>query len=150
MAAPRLHRGRENWQTTTCDARIGPSFTLEGDVEITDPGEATQLWFSYGYPDTGRWVGLRFACNEKETRALLSNRLNEALEQPKIDVPSRFKFRLTSSTGGMTLYVDDKMIFENVPTPPGYVRERYSHIGIGAGTQSEKTRVRIHKLTVRR
>ncbi|MBK8091858.1 MAG: hypothetical protein IPK32_07715 [Verrucomicrobiaceae bacterium] len=145
-----LHRGRDAWRTTVCEARIGPQFTLEGEVEVTDPGEATQCWFSYGYPDTGRWVAIRFVYTEKEVRAMLSNRLGPALEQPKITVEPRFTFKLTSSTSGMSLWVNDKPVFENAPTPPGYVKEQWSHVGIGAGTHSEKTRVRIHKLSVRR
>jgi hypothetical protein len=147
-----LHRGREALRSTTCEARIGPHFTLEGEVEVTDPGDATQFWFAYGYPERGdgRWIALRFQYDGKDTRALLSGGLGEALEQPKIDVQSRFSFRLSGMPSAMTLHVNDKVVFQNVPAPPGYVKEQYSQIGIGAYTGSERTRVRIHRLTVKR
>lgn len=147
-----LHRGRQALRTTACEARIGPNFTLEGEVEVTEPGEATHFWFAYGYPERGegRWIALRFNYDGKDVRALLSGGLGEALEQPKIDVQPRFTFRLTSTPSGMSLLINDKPVFENVPAPPGYVKEQYSQIGIGAYTGSERTRVHIHRLTVKR
>lgn len=147
-----LHRGRATVHTTSCEARIGPVFTLEGDVEVTDPDKDTHLWFAYGYPERGpgRWMALRFHYDGKETRALLSGGLNEALEEPKIEVQPRFKFRLVGTPSGVSLHINDKPVFENVPLPPGYVKEQYSQIGIGAYTASERTRVRIHQLMVKK
>ena len=147
------HLGREVIRTTTCLARVGPSFTLEGEMEITDPGEATQVWLSYGYPertDKDRWIALRFAYDGKQTLALLSNGMGRPLEHPAITVESRFKFKFSGSTSGISLFVNDKPVFENAPVPEDFVEERYSQIGIGAATKSEKTRVKIHALSVKR
>ncbi|HAL72987.1 MAG TPA: hypothetical protein DCP71_14570, partial [Verrucomicrobiales bacterium] len=147
------HLGREVIRTTTCLARVGPSFTLEGEMEITDPGEATQVWLSYGYPertDKDRWIALRFAYDGKQTLALLSNGMGRPLEHPAITVESRFKFKFSGSTSGISLFVNDKPVFENAPVPEDFVEERYSQVGIGAATKSEKTRVKIHALSVKR
>ncbi|MBL9133941.1 MAG: hypothetical protein JNG86_22200 [Verrucomicrobiaceae bacterium] len=148
-----LHLGRESFHTTCCEARIGPGFTLEGEVEVIDPGEATQVWFSYGYPERpekDRWVALRFLFEKNGAHVLLSRGMGQPLESPKVDLTPKFRFKLESSLSGMTLHVNDKTAFENIPVPPGYVKEQYSQIGIGAFTQSERTRVRIRQLTVRR
>lgn len=148
-----LHLGREVVRTTTCLARIGPSFTLEGEIEVTDPGKATQVWLSYGYPqriNEDRWVALRFAYDGQKTLALLSNGMNRPLEHPEIQVESRFKFKYVGSRSGISLYINDKPVFENAPVPQSFVAENQSQVGIGAATKSEKTRVKIHALTVKR
>lgn len=147
------HFGREMYRVTTCQARVGPSFTIEGEIEITDADGDTQVWISSGYPENRNkecWVALRFARHEGKTYALLSNGMNRPLEHPELAVESRFKFKYVGSSSGMSLYVNDKPVFENVPTPEDFVKERNSQIGIGAGTKSEKTRIKIHALSVTR
>ena len=146
------HFGREKVQSSTCLVRVGAAFTLEGDLEVTEPGEGVQIWFSHGYPermDKERWIALRFAFDGKQTLALLSNGMGRPLEHPAIEVEPRFKFKLIGTKSGITLFVNDKPILENVPVPEDFVNERYSQIGFGAATKSEKTRVKIHALTVK-
>jgi hypothetical protein len=147
------HWGRETVSLSTCQARIGASFVAEGDIEITDPGEACQVWLSYGYPERWgreRWIALRFAYAQGKTLALLSNRLGQPLEQPEIKVQPRFRFKLAANTQGVSLYVDGVPAFENVPVPDYFVRERWGQIGLGAATKSDQTRVKVHSLTVKR
>jgi hypothetical protein len=147
------HWGRQSVSLSTCVARIGASFVAEGDLEVTDPGEACQVWLSYGYPERWgreRWIALRFAYAEGKTLALLSNRLGQPLEQPEIKVQPRFRFKLVANAGGMSLYVDNLPVFENVPVPDYFVRERWGQIGLGAATKSDQTRVKVHSLTVKR
>lgn len=146
------HLGREAAHVTTNEARVGDTFTVEGEIEVTDPGEGAQVWIAHGYPertDKDRWIAVRFAFNTKEAVALLSNGMGAPLEHPAIQVQPRFKFAIQSSPAGITLTVDGKPVFENVPAPEDYVKERYSQIGFGAATQSEKTRIRIHALSVK-
>lgn len=146
------HLGRSTVHVTASEVRVGETFTLEGEVEVTDPGDAAQVWFSYGYPertDKERWIALRFAFDGKKTVALLSNGMGSALEHPQIEVQPRFKFSMSASPSGISLQVDGKTVMDNVPVPDDYVKERYSQIGVGAATRSEKTRVKIHSLIVK-
>ncbi len=136
----------------TCEARVGPSFTVEGDIEVTEPGKSSLVWVAYGYPerqDTERYVTLRFAYDDGKVLALLSNAMGRPLEHPEIKVEPRFHFKLVGSAAGMSLFVNDKPVFENVPTPEKFVKERHSQMAVGAATKSDKTRVKIHSLTVR-
>ncbi|MGV3664427.1 MAG: hypothetical protein ACO1TE_29915 [Prosthecobacter sp.] len=147
------HWGEEKISMSTCEARVGPSFTVEGDIEVTEPGKASQVWLSYGYPERGegeRYITLRFAYEEGKTLALLSNGMGQPLEHPEIKVGPRFQFKLVGNVRGMSLHIDGKPAFENAPTPDKFVKERYSQIGLGAATKSDKTRVKVHALTVRR
>lgn len=146
------HWGEEKISMATCEARVGPSFTVEGDIEVTEPGKSSLVWVAYGYPerqDTERYVTLRFAYDDGKVLALLSNAMGRPLENPEIKVEPRFHFKLVGSAAGMSLFVNDKPVFENVPTPEKFVKERYSQMAVGAATKSDKTRVKIHSLTVR-
>jgi hypothetical protein len=147
------HWGRNRVSMSTCQARVGPSFVVEGDVEITDPGENCEMWLAYGYPERMervRWIAVRFAYDHGTTRALLSNGLGEPLENPEIKVPPRFQFKVVAGERGMSLFVDNVPAFESVPLPTGFVKELFGQIGLGAATQSDQTRVKVHSLTVKR
>lgn len=147
------HWGEGKMSMSTCEARVGPSFVVEGDIEVTDPDKSCQVWISYGYPereDGERYVSLRFAYEDGKTFALLSSAMGPPLEHPEIQVEPRFHFRLAGNTSSMSLQIDGKPAFENVPPPKNYVKERYSQVSVGAATQSGKTRVKIHSLTLRR
>jgi hypothetical protein len=139
--------------SSTCQARIGPTWSAEGDIEVTEPGEGCQVWLAYGYPernnDRTRWIALRFAYEKEKTAALLSNGLGEPLESPEIKLPPRFRFKLVATQQGLSLFVDDVPAFQNVPLPTAFVKERYSQFGLGAATQSDQTRVKVHSLTVK-
>ena len=148
-----LHMGRDIDHNTTCEARIGSSFSVSGEIEVTEPGDETQVWIAHGYPDrglSGRWIALRFHWEDGKTYALLSEQMEEPVEIRKIEVGSRFKFKLRCHLTGISLHVDDKPLIENTPIPPGYVKERYARLGIGSVCASERTRVRIHKLQLNR
>jgi hypothetical protein len=147
------HWGRGRVSSSTCQARIGPSFTVEGELEITDPGENCEVWLAYGYPERRertRWIAVRFAYDHGKTKAMLSNGLGEPLEEPEIKVQPRFKFKVVAGDQGMSLFVDNAPAFENVPLPTGFVKELFGQIGLGAATHSDQTRVKIHSLTVTR
>lgn len=148
-----LHLGREIEHITSCEARIGSKFTLDGEIEVTEPGDETQFWIAHGYPDrglSGRWMALRFHWEGDKTYVMLSEQMEDPVEMQKIEIGPRFKFKLRCHPGGISLHVDDKPVLENTPIPPGYVKERYASIGIGAVCESERTRVRIHKLQLHR
>lgn len=147
------HWGEGKISMSTCEARVGSSFVVEGDIEVTELDKAAQVWISYGYPERGdgdRYVSLRFAFEDGKAHALLSSGMGQPLEHPEIKVEPRFHFKLAGNTSSLSLYIDDKPAFENIPPPKGFVKERYSQIAVGAATQSDKTRVKFHSLTVRR
>jgi tetratricopeptide (TPR) repeat protein len=147
------HWGPGKASMSTCQARIGSSFTAEGEIEVTEPGDACHVWLAYGYPERGdkdRWIALRFAYNNGKVYALLSNGMGQPLEQPEIKVESRFRFKFVANPTGVTLLVNDAPAFQNVPVPDDYVREQWGQIGVGAATKSDTTRVKIHSLTVKR
>ncbi len=147
------HSGKESIHRTTCQARTGTTFTTEAELEIIEPNEPAQAWIALGFPEhdsDDRWIALRFAWAEGKTRAMLSNQFGAPLENHVLEVKNRFKFTLNASPNGLTLKVDDRPVFENVPVPDDYVNDDWSQLGIGAATKGGQTRIRLHALSIHR
>jgi hypothetical protein len=147
------HSGTRRLSTSTCEARVGSAFVVEGDVEISEPGPGYDFWLAYGYPENvarTRWIAVRFTNRGGRTVAMLSNGLGQPLEHKEIKAQPRFRFKLDANVNRLSLFVDDEPLFENVPAPTGYVREEWGHVGLGTMTMSDDTRVKVHALTVRK
>lgn len=132
-------------------ARVGMNYTLEGEIELPDTENATEIWIAFGYPEeqlNRRWTGIRFLKEGKRAWALLSEKFGEPEQRTPVELGEKFKFTLISNSRGLTLKLNDNMVWDQVPHLDNVVKERYSQIGIGSKTSSRESHVRVHRLSL--
>ncbi|MEX2581348.1 MAG: hypothetical protein WD342_19985 [Verrucomicrobiales bacterium] len=135
-----------------CESRVGPSFRMEGKIAIDDPDDDARIWIAFGYPqrNTERWGAVSFVWEGGNTAVLLTNAMNVPEEMNELGFGDSAEFKLQVGADGITLEVDGEIVWDNVPIPRKFVKERYARIGFCAILGSEKTRARFSNLSLER
>ena len=136
----------------TCDSRIGPRFKLTGTISTDNVGQGARTWISFGYPEehNERWSAVSFVFQEGVTAVLLSNAFNRPEESNEIDSGPEHKFELDVSTTGITLKVNDKTVWDDLPIPRKFVKEQHSQIGFGCLIAGERSSIQFSDVTLSR
>lgn len=129
----------------TCESRIGPQFTMEGKLTIKNPAPGARLWVSFGYPEKHpeRWGAVSFLWQKDQAGVQLSNAFNQPEEDDLVPLGDSCRFKLSVSTNGISLWIDDKQIWDNVPVPRKFVKEPHSKVGFGAILAAPETEVTL-------
>ena len=138
----------------TSDAKIGPSFQMTGDIEAVNVKEGARTWISFGYPERAgkaRWGMIEFVWYQDKSAVRLRNGEGAAEEVEK-DLPSdTFHFSLQISAEGVTLKLNDEMIWDNVPVPRRFVKEGHSQVGFGGSfAEQGQGRIEIRNVTLQK
>ena len=118
----------------TCEAKVGLTFKIEGRVEMKNADAGVRAWISFGYPEWSnkeRWSAVSFAKSKEGGAALLSNAMNTPEEVSEMDLPDAFDFRLKVNSSGVSLWIDDELIWDQVPLPRNVVKEGHGRVGVG-------------------
>ncbi len=119
--------------SSTCDARLGSSFQLEGKISVKSAGKGIRAFISFGYPEENndRWSAVSFVFEEESAAVLLSNTFNRPEETTEIPFKSSYEYQLDVAPSGITLTVDGEVLWNDVPVPRKFVKERYAQVGFG-------------------
>ncbi len=138
----------------TALARIGPIFTMTGEIEI-DPGTSEQAsaFVAYGYPGANKWsdwASVRFQINKGEGIVSAGQSYARPRDSALAPIQERFTFELSVDKMMINLKINDSPVMTDVRQTKGVVTQFYSQLGLGISSDNPEASIRFTNVKLRK
>lgn len=138
----------------TALARIGPIFSMTGEIEI-DPGSSDQAtaFVAYGYPGANKWsqwASIRFQLNKGEGIVSAGQSYARPRESALAPLQERFTFDLSVDKFMISVKINGEPVITDVRQSKGVITQFYSQLGLGISADAPDASIRFTNVELRK